>query len=142
MRWLVDQFKAKEGIDLSLNAMAMQRLKDEAENAKKQLSSSDSIDINIPFITTAEGTPKHIQETLTRAAFERLISDLLERCVKPVKSCIADSGLKSSEIDDIILVGGSTRVPAVIKLVQDNFGKTPKATVNPDEAVALGAAIQ
>lgn len=120
----------------------MQRLKDEAENAKKQLSSSESVDINIPFVTTVEGTPKHIQETLTRAAFERLISDLLDRCVKPVKSCITDSGLKSSEIDDIILVGGSTRVPSVIKLVQDNFGKTPKATVNPDEAVALGAAIQ
>ena len=122
--------------------MAMQRLKDEAENAKKQLSSADSVEINIPFITTVEGTPKHIQETLTRAGFERMISDLLERCVKPVKACIADSGLKSSEIDDIILVGGSTRVPAVMKLVEDNFGKTPKATVNPDEAVALGAAIQ
>jgi molecular chaperone DnaK len=142
IRWLADQFKAKEGVDLTGNAMAMQRLKDEAENAKKQLSSSDSVDINIPFVTTVEWTPKHIQETLTRAAFERLISDLLDRCVKPVKSCITDSGLKSSEIDDIILVGGSTRVPSVIKLVQDNFGKTPKATVNPDEAVALGAAIQ
>lgn len=142
IRWLVDQFKAKEGIDLSQNAMAMQRLKDEAENAKKQLSSVESVDINIPFITTVEGTPKHIQETLTRAGFERLITDLLDRCVKPVKSCIADSGLSSSQIDDIILVGGSTRVPSVIKLVQDNFGKTPKATVNPDEAVALGAAIQ
>lgn len=142
IRWLVDQFKAKEGIDLSANPMAMQRLKDEAENAKKQLSSADSVDINIPFITTAEGTPKHIQETLTRAGFERLITDLLDRCVKPVKDCIRDSGLSPSEIDDIILVGGSTRVPAVIKLVQDNFGKTPKATVNPDEAVALGAAIQ
>jgi molecular chaperone DnaK len=142
IRWLADQFKAKEGVDLTGNPMAMQRLKDEAENAKKQLSSADSVEINIPFITTVEGTPKHIQETLTRAAFERLISDLLERCVKPVKSCITDSGLKSSEIDDIILVGGSTRVPAVMKLVEDNFGKMPKATVNPDEAVALGAAIQ
>lgn len=142
IRWLVDQFKAKEWVDLTANPMAMQRLKDEAENAKKQLSSTDSVDINIPFITTVEGTPKHIQETLTRAALERLISDLLERCVKPVKACIADSGLPVSKINDIILVGGSTRVPAVIKLVQDNFGKTPKATVNPDEAVALGAAIQ
>jgi molecular chaperone DnaK len=142
MRWLVDQFKAKEGVDLTANPMAMQRLKDEAENAKKQLSSSESVDINIPFITTVEGTPKHIQETLTRTAFERLISDLLERCVKPVKMCITDSGLTPAQIDDIILVGGSTRVPAVMKLVQDNFGKTPKATVNPDEAVALGAAIQ
>ncbi|HMY80832.1 MAG TPA: molecular chaperone DnaK [Candidatus Absconditabacterales bacterium] len=142
IRWLADQFKAKEGVDLTSNPMAMQRLKDEAENAKKQLSSSDSVDINIPFITTVEGTPKHIQETLTRSAFERLISDLLERCVRPVKSCINDSGLKTSEIDEIVLVGGSTRVQSVIKLVKDNFGKEPKATVNPDEAVALGAAIQ
>lgn len=139
---LVDQFKAKEGIDLSTNPMAMQRLKDEAETAKKQLSSTDSVDINIPFIATAEGTPKHIQETLTRVWFERLIADLLDRCVKPVKDAIKDSGFATSEIDEIILVGGSTRVPAVIKLVKDNFGKDPKATVNPDEAVALGAAIQ
>lgn len=139
---LVDQFKAKEGIDLSTNPMAMQRLKDEAENAKKQLSSTDSVDINIPFIATAEGTPKHIQETLTRAWFERLISDLLDRCVKPVKDAIKDSWFSTSEINEIILVWGSTRVPAVIKLVKDNFGKEPKATVNPDEAVALWAAIQ
>lgn len=142
INWLVDQFKAKEGIDLSTNPMAMQRLKDEAENVKKQLSSTDSIDINIPFIATSEGTPKHIQETLTRAWFERLIADLLDRCVKPVKDAIKDSGFAPSDIDEIILIWGSTRVPAVIKLVKDNFGKDPKATVNPDEAVALWAAIQ
>ena len=142
IKWLADQFKAKEWVDLTQNAMAMQRLKDEAENVKKQLSQTDTVDINIPFITTIEWTPKHLQETLTRSGFERLIADLLDRCVAPVKNCIKDSGLSTSEINDIILVGWSTRVPAVIKLVSDNFGKNPKATVNPDEAVALWAAIQ
>ncbi len=142
IKFLVDQFKAKEGIDLSTNPMAMQRLKDEAENAKKQLSSADQVEINIPFIATSEGTPKHIQETITRAGFERLIADLLERSKKPVQEAIADSKLNKSDINDVILVGGSTRVPAVQNIIKDLTGKEAKATVNPDEAVALGAAIQ
>lgn len=142
IKFLVDQFKAKEGIDLSQNAMAMQRLKDEAENAKKQLSSADQVEINIPFITTSEGTPKHIQETLTRSGFERLIADLLDRSKKPVQEAIKDSKLSKSDIDDVILVGGSTRIPAVQTIIKDLTGKEAKATVNPDEAVALGAAVQ
>ncbi len=142
IKFLVDQFKTKEGIDLSTNPMAMQRLKDEAENAKKQLSSADQVEINIPFIATSEGTPKHIQETITRAGFERLISDLLERSKKPVQEAIADSKLNKSDINDVILVGGSTRIPAVQNIIKELTGKEAKATVNPDEAVALGAAIQ
>ena len=122
--------------------MAMQRIKDEAENAKKQLSQVESVDINIPFITTVEGTPKHIQETITRSGFERLISDLLDRCKTPVQQAVKDSGIQLSEINDIILVGGSTRIPAVIQIIKDAFKKDPKATVNPDESVAVGAAIQ
>ena len=142
MKYIIDQFKAKEWIDLSLNPMAMQRIKDEAENAKKQLSQVESVDINIPFITTVEGTPKHIQETITRSGFERLISDLLDRCKTPVQQAVKDSGIQLSEINDIILVGGSTRIPAVIQIIKDAFKKDPKATVNPDESVAVGAAIQ
>lgn len=142
MDWLLAGFKAKNGIDLSKNAMALQRIKDEAENAKKQLSQTDSVDINIPFITTVEGEPKHIQETLTRAQFEKMCSDLIDRCKQPVLSALSDSKLDKNEIHEVILVGGSTRIPAVKKLVQDIFGKEPKATVNPDESVAQGAAIQ
>lgn len=142
MDWLIAGFKAKEGIDLSKNAMALQRIKDEAENAKKQLSQTDSVDINIPFITTVEGEPKHIQETLTRAQFEKMCADLIERCKTPVLNALKDSKLDKGEIHEVILVGGSTRIPAIKKLVQDVFGKEPKATVNPDEAVAQGAAIQ
>ncbi len=142
MDWLLAGFKAKEGIDLSKNAMALQRIKDEAENAKKQLSQTDSVDINIPFITTVEGEPKHIQETLTRAQFEKTCADLIDRCKTPVNSALKDSNLSKSDINEIILVGGSTRIPAIKKLVQDVLGKEPKATVNPDESVAQGAAIQ
>lgn len=142
MNWLLAGFKAKEGIDLSKNAMALQRIKDEAESAKKQLSQTDSVDINIPFITTVEGEPKHIQETLTRAQFEKTCADLIDRCKTPVQSALKDSGLSKSDINEIILVGGSTRIPAIKKLVEEQFGKEPKATVNPDESVAQGAAIQ
>lgn len=142
MDWLLAGFKAKEGIDLSKNAMALQRIKDEAENAKKQLSQTDSVDINIPFITTVEGEPKHIQETLTRAQFEKTCADLIERCKTPVLNALKDSNLSKNDINEIILVGGSTRIPAIKKLVQDIIGKEPKATVNPDESVAQGAAIQ
>lgn len=139
---LLAGFKAKNGIDLSKNAMALQRVKDEAENAKKQLSQTDSVDINIPFITTVEGEPKHIQETLTKAQFEKMCADLIDRCKQPVTSALSDSKLDKSAINEIILVGGSTRIPAVKKLVGDILGKEPKATVNPDESVAQGAAIQ
>jgi molecular chaperone DnaK len=141
--WLIAWFKAKEGIDLSNDPMALQRLKDEAENAKKQLSQSEAVDISIPFITTgSDGTPRNINETLSRARFEQMIADLVERTKKPVLDALQQANLKASEIDEVILVGGSTRVPLVIQTVEKIFGKKPKATVNPDEAVALGAAIQ
>jgi molecular chaperone DnaK len=142
INWILESFKMKEGVDLSKNAMALQRIKDEAEMAKKQLSQADSVDINIPFITTIEGTPKHIQETLTRSQFEKLIGDLLERCRRPVLSALKDSKYSASEINEVILVWWSTRVPSVINIVKEIFGQEPKATVNPDEAVALGASIQ
>jgi molecular chaperone DnaK len=105
MDWLIAGFKAKNGVDLSKNPMALQRIKDEAENAKKQLSQVDSVDINIPFITTIEGNPLHIQETLTRAQFEKICSDLFDRCKKPVQAALADSKLSTSEIGEVILVG-------------------------------------
>lgn len=141
--WLIAWFKAKEGIDLSDNPMALQRLKEEAESAKKQLSQSDSVEVTIPFITTGEdGQPRNIQETLSRSQFEQMIDDLVERTKKPVKEALKDAKLQPGDIDEIILVGGSTRVPLVKKVVKELFGKEAKATVNPDEAVALGAAIQ
>lgn len=141
--WLIAGFKAKEGIDLSKDAMALQRLKEEAENAKKQLSQTDSVEISIPFITTgSDGTPRNINETISRATFEQMIGDLVERTKQPVLDALKDAKLQPGDIDEVILVGGSTRVPLVIKTVEELFGKRPKATVNPDEAVALGAAIQ
>lgn len=140
---LIAGFKAKEGIDLSGNAMALQRLKDEAENAKKQLSQTESVEITIPFITMgADGQPRNIQETLTRARFEQMIDDLVERTKKPVRDALKDAKLQPGDINEVILVGGSTRVPIVRNVVKELFGKEPKATVNPDEAVAIGAAIQ
>ena len=143
INFIIDEFKAKEGIDLKGNAMAMQRIKDEAENAKKQLSSTERVDITIPFITTGEdGTPRNLDVVLTKAKFEEITKDLFERTKQPVLDALKDSKLSKSDINDIILVGGSTRMPQVKKIVQDIFGKEPKATVNPDEAVAAGAAIQ
>lgn len=136
-------FKDREGIDLAWNAMALQRLKDEAENAKIQLSQSESVEINIPFIMTwPDWTAKHIQEILTRAQFEKLTSDLLERTKKPVLDALRDAKLSPNDINEVILVWGSTRIPAVKNIVKQIFGKEPKLTVNPDEAVWLGAAIQ
>ena len=141
--YLVEQFKKKEGIDLTKNAMAMQRIKNEAENAKHDLSQTERTDISIPFIITGEdGLPRNLEETLTRAQFENMCSDLFERCKKPCLQALEDSKLKKSELNQVILVGGSTRMPAVLKLVKDIFGIEPKATVNPDEAVSQGAAIQ
>lgn len=143
MDFLVDEFKSKEGIDLHGNAMAMQRIKDEAEKAKKQLSTMDRVDISIPFITQWEdGTPKNLDVVLTKAKFESLCSDLFKRCKEPLQKAIQDSGLKNSEIEEVILVGGSTRMPQVPAIVKEVVGKEPKATVNPDESVAQGAAIQ
>ena len=143
INYIVDAFKTKEGIDLRDNSMAMQRVKDEAEKAKKQLSSVERVDISIPFITTgADGLPRNLDETLTRAQFENITSDLFSRCKEPVLNALNDSKLNKSEINDIILVGGSTRMLKVKEIVKDIFGKEPKSTVNPDESVAQGAAIQ
>ena len=140
---IVEGFKAKEGIDLRDNTMAMQRIKDEAEKAKKQLSSVERVDISIPFITVGpDGLPRNLDETLTRAQFENITADLFNRCKDPVLSALSDSKLNKSEINDIILVGGSTRMLKVKQIVHEIFGKEPKSTVNPDESVAQGAAIQ
>ncbi len=140
---MLKDFNDKENIDLSGNAMAMQRIKTEAENAKKQLSMTERVDITIPFITTAEdGTPRNLDMTLTRAQFENMSKNLLERCKKPLLQAIKDANLDKNDINEVILVGGSTRMPSIKKLVSDVFGKEAKATVNPDESVAAGAAIQ
>jgi len=141
--FLVESFKKKEGIDLTKNAMAMQRVKNEAEAAKHQLSQTERVDISIPFIITGEdGLPRNLEESLTRAQFENMCKDLFERCKTPCLNALQDSKLKKSEINQVILVGGSTRMPAVLSLVKDIFGIEPKATVNPDESVSQGAAIQ
>lgn len=140
--YLADEFKKKEGIDLRKDPMALQRLKEAAENAKKSLSSSSQTEVNLPYITaTAEG-PKFLLETITRAKFESLIGNLVEKTVGPCKKAIEDSGYKVSEIDEVILVGGSTRIPLVQETVKKLFGKEPNKSVNPDEVVAIGAAIQ
>ncbi len=140
--WLADAFHKSDGIDLRKDAMALQRLREAAEKAKKELSSSQSTDINLPFITANEGGAKHLNVTVTRADFERLIDPLVERCRKPVEQALKDAKLKASDVDEVVLVGGSTRVPQVQKLVRDIFGKDPHQGVNPDEVVAIGAAIQ
>lgn len=142
INWLVEEFKSAEGIDLSKDNMAMQRLKEVAEKAKIELSSSLSTDINLPYIGVVDGTPKHMNETLTRAKFESLIADLVKRTIEPCKSALKDANLSASDIDEVILVGGSTRIPCVQKAVEDFFGKAPSKSVNPDECVAIGAAIQ
>ena len=139
---LVEEFKSAEGLDLSKDNMAMQRLKEAAEKAKIELSSSLSTDINLPYIGVVDGTPKHMNETLTRAKFESLIADLVKRAIEPCKSALKDANLSASDIDEVILVGGSTRIPCVQKAVEDFFGKAPSKSVNPDECVAIGAAIQ
>ncbi len=140
--WLVAQFKSKEGVDLAKDKMAAQRLKEAAEKAKIELSSTQSTQINLPFITaTAEG-PKHLDENLTRAKFQELTADLLERCRGPFNQAISDANLAKGDLDHVILVGGSTRMPAVVDLVQSISGKEPHKGVNPDEVVAIGAAVQ
>jgi molecular chaperone DnaK len=142
IEWIVGEFKKTDGIDLSKDRMALQRLKEGAEKAKIELSTALETDINLPFVTADQTGPKHLQMRLTRAKFEQLVDDLLQRSMAPVKQALADAGVKPSEIDEVVLVGGSTRVPKVQQLVKDLFGKEPHKGVNPDEVVAVGAAIQ
>lgn len=142
MDWLIENFKRDYGIDLSKDRMALQRLKDAAEKAKKELSTTHSTEINLPFITADASGPKHLLYTLTRAKLEQLIGDLIERTRGPVEQALKDAGLTPKDIDEVILVGGSTRIPAVQALVREIFGKEPHKGVNPDEVVAVGAAIQ
>lgn len=142
MNWLCDEFKKAEGIDLRTDKQAMQRIKEAAEKAKCELSSVVETNINLPFITADANGPKHLDLSLTRAKFEDLSHDLLDRCKKPVEQALKDAGLSKGEIDEVVLVGGSTRIPAVQALVKDYTGKDPNQSVNPDEVVAVGAAIQ
>ena len=140
--WMADKFKAENGIDLRQDKMALQRLKEAAEKAKMELSSTTQANINLPFITADASGPKHLDYTLTRAEFERITKDLLDRVKKPVEQALKDAGLKAGDIDEVILVGGSTRMPAVQDLVKKLTGKEPNMSVNPDEVVAMGAAVQ
>jgi molecular chaperone DnaK len=142
IEWLVGEFKKDQGIDLSSDPMALQRLKEAAEKAKMELSSRPQTDINLPFITADQSGPKHLNLSLTRAKFEQLVDDLFQRTMPPMEKALADAGLKPSEIDEVILVGGSTRIPKVQDIVKEFFGKDPHKGVNPDEVVAIGAAIQ
>jgi len=142
VNWLVSEFKKNEGIDLSKDNMALQRLKDEAESAKKELSSVTEVTINLPFITADAAGPKHLSMKLSRAKFEAMTTHLVERILIPCKTVLNDAGISVSDIDEVILVGGSTRIPAIQKAVEDFFGKKANKSVNPDEVVAQGAAIQ
>ena len=140
--WLADEFKAEEGVDLRLDPMALQRLKEAAEKAKIELSSSTSTEINLPYIAPVNGVPKHLQKNLTRAKFEQLADRLIQATVAPCQKALSDAGLSKSDIDEVILVGGSSRIPAIQAKVEEIFGKAPSKGVNPDEVVAVGAAIQ
>ena len=140
--WLADEFQKEEGIDLRKDPMALQRLKEAAEKAKIELSSTTSTEINLPYIMPVNGIPKHLVKTLTRAKFEQLADKLIQATIPPCEQALKDAGLKPSDIDEVILVGGSTRIPAVQEVVQKFFGKAPSKGVNPDEVVAVGAAIQ
>ena len=142
INWLVQEFKNDEGADLTQDPMALQRLKEAAEKAKIELSSSTSTEINLPYIMPVGGVPKHLVKTLTRAKFESLAHELIQACLEPCKKAMSDAGLNNADIDEVILVGGSSRIPAVQKLVEDFFGKAPSKGVNPDEVVAIGAAVQ
>ena len=142
MDWICEEFKKQEGIDLTGDKQAMQRVKEAAEKAKCELSSVFETNINLPFITADANGPKHLDLNLTRAKFEELSYDLLERCKAPVEKAISDAGISKSDINEVILVGGSSRIPAVQKLVKDYTGKEPNQSVNPDEVVAVGAAVQ
>ncbi len=140
--YLVTEFKKENGIDLSQDRMALQRLKEAAEKAKKELSTTMETDVNLPFITADQNGPKHMNIKLTRSKLENMVADLVDRTIEPCKKALADAGLKANDIDQILLVGGMTRMPLVQKKVSDFFGKEPNKSVNPDEVVAMGAAIQ
>lgn len=140
--WIVDEFKKEQGVDLRDDKLALQRLKEAAEKAKHELSSSTETDINIPFVTADASGPKHLNMKLNRAQFEQLVADLIERTIEPSKKALADAGLTVADINEVILVGGMTRMPAVQEAVKNLFGKEPNKSVNPDEAVAIGAAVQ
>src|SRR5213595_415037 len=142
INWLADEFRRENGIDLRQDRMALQRLKEAAERAKIELSSTQSTDVNLPFITADASGPKHMNITLTRSKLEQLVGDLTDRTLPPMKSALADAKMKSSDINEVLLVGGQTRMPAVQKKVQDFFGKEPHKGINPDEVVAVGAAVQ
>jgi molecular chaperone DnaK len=140
--WLADEFKKDESIDLRKDAMALQRLKEAAEKAKVELSSATETEINLPYVTSVDGVPKHLVKKLTRAKFEQLTDDLFTRCLKPCEAALKDAKMKPSDIEEVILVGGSTRIPKVQEIVEKFFGRKPNKSVNPDEVVAIGAAIQ
>jgi molecular chaperone DnaK len=142
MDWLADEFKNDEAIDLRKDPMALQRLKEASEKAKVELSSSTETEINLPYVTAVDGVPKHLVKKLTRAKFEALADKLFERCLKPCEAALKDAGMNTSEIDEVIMVGGSSRIPKVLEIVEKFFGKKPNRGVNPDEVVAVGAAIQ
>ena len=142
INWIAEEFKKSDGIDLREDPMALQRLKEAAESAKKELSSSKQTDINLPFVTADASGPKHLNLNLSRAKFDELVLDLVDRTIEPCKKALSDAGLSSSDIDEVILVGGSTRIPKIQERVKKIFGKEPNKSVNPDEVVALGAAIQ
>jgi molecular chaperone DnaK len=142
MDWLADEFKKEENVDLRKDPMALQRLKEAAEKAKIELSSSSETEVNLPYITAVDGVPKHLVKKLTRAKFEQLADSLFERCLKPCEQALKDAGISASQIDEVILVGGSTRIPKVQEIVEKFFGKKPNKGVNPDEVVAVGAGIQ
>ena len=142
INYVADEFKASNGVDLRDDTMALQRLQEACEKAKKELSSAQASDINLPFITADASGPKHLQLNITRSKFEELIDPLVERCKRPVQQALKDAKLSPSDINEIVLVGGSTRVPKVQAMVKEIFGKDPHKGVNPDEVVAVGAAIQ
>ena len=139
---MAEEFEREEGVDLRKDPMALQRLKEAAEKAKIELSSTTSTEINLPYIMPVNGIPKHLVKTLTRAKFEQLADGLIQACIEPCRQSLKDAGLSTSDIDEVILVGGSTRIPAVQAIVEKFFGKAPSKGVNPDEVVAVGAAIQ
>ena len=142
LEWLIDEFKKDQGIDLRNDKMALQRLKEAAEKAKIELSTRQETDINLPFVTADASGPKHLNLKLTRSKFEQMCEELVQRSLEPCKKALSDAGISASQVDEVVLVGGSTRIPAIQESVKKFFGKDPNRTVNPDEVVALGAAIQ
>ncbi|GCE24011.1 hypothetical protein KDK_78110 [Dictyobacter kobayashii] len=142
INWLADKFRQEQGIDLRNDRMALQRLKEAAERAKIELSTVQQTEVNLPFISADSSGPKHLVMTLTRSQLEQMVGDLIERTRVPVTKALQDAGIQASQVDEVVLVGGQTRMPAVVELVRQIFGKDPHKGVNPDEVVAIGAAIQ